>query len=242
MSTISKGKAVITGASSGIGAIFADRLAKRGHDLVLVARNRERLDAVAKRIELQRARPVEVIVADLNDRADLARVERVLRDDTGISVLVNSADSGVSTRLLDSEVDRLDRMIDFKVTALLRLTYAVLAGFLKRGGGAIINIASALGLAPELLVDGVYGATRAFVIAFSRALNEEVAEKNIRVQVVFPGVTATSFWDNTEAPLQKIPRELVTSAKEMVDAALAGFDDGEGNDSFAAGVRRLRGL
>jgi len=226
MNTNSKGNAVITGASSGIGAIAADRLAKRGHDLILVARDRERLDAVATRIGVQTGRSVEIVVADLNERADLAHVEELLRNDTSITALVNNAGVGAPTPLLDANVDRLEAMIHLNVTALVRLTYAVLPGFLERGGGAIINIASVLGVVPELL-NGVYGGTKAFVIAFSRSLYKEFEEKNIRVQVVLPGATATDFWDTAGTPLQQVPREMVMKADEMVDAALAGFDQGE---------------
>lgn len=226
MNTHSKGKAVITGASSGIGAIAAGQLAKRGHDLVLVARDRERLDAVATRIKVQTGRSVEVLVADLNERAALTRVEELLRNDTSITALINNAGVGAPTGLLDAHVDRLEAMIDLNVTSLVRLTYAVLPGFLERGGGAIINIASVLGIVPELL-NGVYGGTKAFVIAFSRSLHKEFGEKNIRVQVVLPGATATDFWGTAGTPLQQVPREMVMKADEMVDAALAGFDQGE---------------
>ena len=117
-------------------------------------------------------------------------------------------------------------MIDLNVTALVRLTYAALPGLVKRGGGAIINIASVLGIVPELL-NGVYGGTKAFVIAFSRSLHKEFREKNIRVQVVLPGATSTGFWGIAGTPLQQVPREMVVNAGEMVDAALAGFDHGE---------------
>ncbi|HEX4170654.1 MAG TPA: SDR family oxidoreductase [Bryobacteraceae bacterium] len=184
--------ALITGASSGIGAIVADRLAKRGHDLILVARNREGLEALATRLRSESGRSIDVIVADLNERSDLAHIEQVLRSDTSITVLVNNAGVGAPTRLLDSNVDRLEALIDLNVTALMRLTYAALPGFLKRGGGAIINIASVVGIVPELL-NGVYGGTKAFVLVFSRSLHKEFAQKNIRVQAVLPGLTATDF-------------------------------------------------
>src|SRR5215813_6280419 len=221
-----KDTALITGASSGIGAIAADRLAKRGHDLILVARNRERLEALAKRLRSQTRRSIEIIVADLNDTADRTGVEHVLRTNESITALINNAGIGAPTPLLDANVDRLEGVIDLNVTALVRLTYAALPGFLKCGGGAIINIASVVGIVPELL-SGVYGATKAFVIAFSRSLHKEFVEKNIRVQVVLPGATATGFWDIAGTPLQQIRRELVMNADEMVDAALAGFDQGE---------------
>jgi hypothetical protein len=218
--------ALITGASSGIGAIAADRLAKRGHDLILVAQNRERLEALATRLRSESGRSIDVIVADLNERSELARIEQVLRSDTSITVLVNNAGVGAPTRLLGANVDRLDAMIDLNVTALMRLTYAVLPGFLGRGGGAIINIGSVVGIAPELL-NGVYGGTKAFVLAFSRSLHKKFAEKNIRVQVVLPGLTATAFWDTAATSLRQLPQDLVMRADEMVDAALAGFDRGE---------------
>jgi len=226
MTTSLKNTAIITGASSGIGAIAADRLAERGHDLILVARDRTRLQRLATRIHAETGQTVEVIVANLNDRLDLARVEEVLRNNASITALVNNAGVGAATPLLDANIERLEGMIDLNVTALVRLTYAALPGFLNRGGGAIINIASVLGIVPELL-NGVYGGTKAFVIAFSRSLHKEFAEKNIRVQVVLPGATATTFWDSAGTPLQQVPREMVMNAEEMVDAALAGFDQGE---------------
>jgi hypothetical protein len=226
MKASSKGKAVITGASARIGGIFADRLAKRGHDLTLVARNRERLEALATRLRSETGRSIDIIVADLNDRVGLARVEEVLHTDTGITALVNNAGINAPTRLLDSNVDRLEGIIDLNVTALVRLTYAALPGFLKRGGGTMINLASVTGIGPEVF-NGVYGGTKAFVIAFSRSLHEEFAEKNIRVQVILPGITATGLWDTADTPLQQLPQEKVMNADKMVDAALAGFDQGE---------------
>jgi uncharacterized protein len=226
MNTSSKGTALITGASSGIGAIYADRLARRGHDLILVARNRERLDALATRITNDTGRSVAVIVADLNASEDLARVEQALRTDPSITALVNNAGIGVPVPLLDTDIDKLARMIDLNVTALVRLTYAVMPPFIKRGNGAIINIGSAVGIAPELL-NGVYGGTKAFVLAFSLSLHKEFAERNIRVQAVIPGATATDFWDIAETPLERLPSEVVMKAEDLVDAAIAGFDLGE---------------
>jgi short-subunit dehydrogenase len=137
MKNNSKGSVLVTGASSGIGAICADRLARRGHNLILVARNRERLDALATRLTHETGRSVQVIGADLNNRADLAQVEQVLRSDASITGLVNSAGVGAPTRLLDADIDRLDHMIDLNVTALVRLTYAVLPAFISRGDGPL---------------------------------------------------------------------------------------------------------
>lgn len=222
----SNGTALITGASTGIGAIYAERLARRGYDLVLVARNRERLEQLAQRLSEQSGRRVEVLVADLNDKADLARVEQLLRSDSRISLLVNNAGVGATAPLLDSDVERMTRMIELNVTALTRLTYAAVPGFVARQGGTIINIASIVGIAPELL-NGVYGGTKAFVLAFSQSLQHELADKQVRIQAVLPGATATDFWAGAGTPVAHLPGEIVMQAHDMVDAALAGLDQGE---------------
>lgn len=226
MNTSLKGTALITGASSGIGAIYADRLAKRGHDLILVARNRERLDALATRLTNNTGRSVEVIVANLSNRADLAQVEQVLRTDAHITVLINNAGIGATTPLLESDIETMDRMIDLNVTALVRLTYAITPAFVKRGSGTIINLASIVGIAPEVL-NGVYGGTKAFVLAFSLSLHKELSERNIRVQAVLPGATATDFWNSAGTPVEQLPSHMVMKAEDMVDAAIAGLDQGE---------------
>jgi short-subunit dehydrogenase len=222
----SNGTALITGASSGIGAVYADRLARRGYDLILVARNRERLDDLAKQLAGETGRRVDVIAADLNDKADLARVETRLRTDAGITVLVNNAGVAAVTSLLDSDVDAMDDMITLNVRALTRLTYAAAPGFVARGGGAIVNIASMVGIAPEVL-NGVYGASKAYVIALSQSLHKEFADKNVRIQAVLPGATATDLWAKAGRPVEHLPGEIVMSTGDLVDAALAGLDQGE---------------
>ena len=227
MTSLSRnGTALITGASSGIGAIYADRLARRGYDLILVARNRQRLDDLARRLADETGRTIEVVAADLSDKSGLARVENLLRTDSSITLLVNNAGFGAMAPLLDADIDKMTNMIDLNVTALTRLTYAAVPGFVARGGGTIINIASIVAIAPELL-NGVYGASKAFVLAFSRSLKHELADKNIRVQAVAPGATATEFWGNFGTPVEHLPGEMVMRAADMVDAALAGLDQGE---------------
>ena len=226
MTDKTQGTALITGASSGIGAVYADRLARRGYDLVLVARNRERLDTLARRLTDTTGRSVEILAADLNQNADLARVEAKLRTDARITVLVNNAGFGATTPLLDSDVEKMDEMIGLNVRALMRLTYAAVPGFVKRGAGAIINIASIVAIAPELL-NGVYGASKAFVLAFTKSLQHELIDKGIRVQAVLPGATATEFWDVAGTPVEHLPAQIVMSAEDLVDAALSGFDLGE---------------
>jgi short-subunit dehydrogenase len=128
--------------------------------------------------------------------------------------------------LLDSDVDAMTRMIDLNVTALTRLTYAAVPGFVGRGNGAVINIASIVGLAPEIL-NGVYGGTKAFVLAFSQSLHRELADKGVRIQAVLPGATATDFWETGGLPLENLDKAIVMSAGDLVDAALVGFDRGE---------------
>ncbi|AJW96142.1 SDR family NAD(P)-dependent oxidoreductase [Burkholderia gladioli] len=226
MTSSRPGTALVTGASSGIGALYAERLAHRGYDLVLVARQRDRLDALAKRLSDETQVGVEVMAADLNDRAELARVEARLREDAGLSLLVNNAGIGTHTPLLDSDVERMTSMIELNVTALTRLTYAAVPGFVARGGGAVINIASIVGIAPEVL-NGVYGGTKAFVLAFSQSLHHELAAKGVRVQAVLPGATATDFWATGGLPIEHLDPGIVMPAAEMVDAALVGFDRGE---------------
>ncbi|QGR84889.1 SDR family NAD(P)-dependent oxidoreductase [Burkholderia multivorans] len=223
MSEVHRGTAVVTGASSGIGAIYADRLACRGYDLILVARSRTRLDALAQRITSDTRRSVEVIEADLNDRAALAAVEAKLKQDASITLLVNNAGIGTHTPLLESDVDAMTRMIELNVTALTRLTYAAVPGFVARGHGAVINIASIVALSPETL-NGVYGGSKAFVLAFTQSLHHELADKGVQVQAVLPGATATDFWQTGGLPIEHLPKSIVMSASDMVDAALVGFE------------------
>jgi uncharacterized protein len=226
MNTSSKGTALITGASTGIGAIYADRLAHSGYDLILVARNRERLDQLASRLSDATGRAIQTVSADLNNSADLATVEQLLRTDKSITALVNNAGFGAASPLLGSDVAKMDEMISLNVSALTRLTYAAAPGFVERGRGAIINIASIVAIAPELL-NGVYAGTKAFVLAFTQSLHHELADKGVRVQAVLPGATATEFWDVAGVPVSALPTQIVMHAQDMVDAALAGFEQGE---------------
>ncbi len=224
--TSNKGTAVITGASTGIGAIYAQRLARRGHDLILVARNRERLEGLATRITNETGRSVEIVTADLSDDADIRRVESILRTDASITVLVNNAGIGAALPLLNSDVDVMESMIKLNVVSVTRLTYAIAPLFVARGAGTIINVASIAGVAPEIL-NGVYCGTKSFVVALTQSLKHELADKGVRVQAVLPGATRTEFWGIAGQPVENLPQQIVMSADDMVDAALAGFDQGE---------------
>lgn len=227
MSTLShKGTALITGASSGIGAVYAERLAKAGYDLILVARNGERLRNAASRLTAETGRTVETIAADLTNPADLACIETVLKQDSAITLLINNAGIGATAPLLESDAGKMAEMISLNVTALTRLTYAAAPGLVARGQGTIINIASVVGIAPELL-NGVYGATKAFVLAFSQSLHHELKDKGVRIQAVLPGATATEFWEASGKPVTELPPEIVMTTEDMVDAALAGLAQGE---------------
>ena len=222
----SNGVALVTGASAGIGAVYADRLAKRGHDLILVARDVAKLTAVADHVRSTTGRKVELLPADLSVKEDVLRVEERLQSDDAITLLVNNAGVGATQALVDSDVERLDEMIRINVTALTRLTRAVAPAMVRRGQGAIINIASIVALAPERL-NGTYGGSKAFVLAFTQSLHGELSPHGIQVQAVLPGATSTNFWALSGRPLEQLPSAIVMSAEDMVDASLVGFDHRE---------------
>ncbi|MFG0630909.1 SDR family oxidoreductase [Pseudomonas urmiensis] len=217
------GTALITGASSGIGAVYAEQLARRGYDLILVARNRQRLNQLADRLTTLTQRSIEVLPADLGDAQDLASIETRLAQDASITLLVNNAGIGTHTPLLESDVEHMAQMIALNITALTRLTYAAVPGLVARGQGAVINISSVVSLAPELL-NGVYGASKAYVTAFSQSLNRELADQGVQVQAVLPGATATEFWATGGLPVENLDPAMVMSAEDLVRAALEDFD------------------
>ncbi|MEO6920773.1 MAG: SDR family oxidoreductase [Collimonas sp.] len=221
-----KGRAVITGASSGVGAVYANRLANRGYDLILVARNREKLGQVSAAITEGTGRKVDIIQADLTVPSELRALEEKLASDESISMLVNNAGSGATKSLVDSAADELEAVITLNVTVLTRLTRAIAPAFVKRGNGAIINISSITALAPELL-NGSYGGSKAYVLAFTQSLHKELSAKGVTVQAVLPGAIRTAFWDNAGLPVKHLPSEIVMDVEPLVDAALAGLDQGE---------------
>src|SRR6201996_3910038 len=220
-----KGTALITGASTGIGAVYADRLAKRGYDLILVARNKERLSEVAARLK-STGRRIETIVADLTNKEDVQRVAERLSTDPTITALVNNAGLGSAGKLLDANIDDLESMIYLNVTALTRLALAALPSFVARKNGLLINIASVVALAPDLL-NGTYSGTKAYVVNFTQALKSELEGTRVAVQAVLPGATATPFWEKSGRSIEALPSEIVMSAEDMVDASLAGLDQHE---------------
>lgn len=213
--------ALVTGASSGIGAVYADRLARRGHDLVLVARDRARMEAAAARLHAQTGVAIDVLPADLTAAGDLARVEARLRDDARIGLLVNNAGAALAGGFADPDLEAQERLVRLNITAPVRLAGAVVPRLLAQGGGAIVNIASVLAVAPEVL-PGIYSATKSFLLTFSQSLQTELGPRGLYVQAVLPAATRTEIWERSGRSLADI--QGVMDAEELVDAALVGFD------------------
>jgi uncharacterized protein len=227
MSKSSKlGTALITGASSGIGEIYASRLAQRGFDLLLVARDQARLEALSSRLGASAGVNIEALRADLTDPSDLSQVAQRLSDDPAISMLVNNAGIAMNGTLLGADPKTLNNLISLNVLAVTQLAVAAATAFASRKQGTIINIASVLALAPELF-NGAYSGTKAYVLNLSQALQQELSQAGVRVQVVLPGATRTALWDRAGIDISALPAEMMMDVDEMVDAALAGLDAGE---------------
>lgn len=212
---------LITGASSGIGATYAERFARRGHDLVLVARDKARLDALAARLREDCGVAVDVQPADLTQPADLSALETRLRDDARIGILINNAGIAQSGAFVQQSAESIERLITLNTTALTRLAAAVAPRFVQSGTGAIVNIGSVVGFAPEFGMT-VYGATKAFVLFLSQGLSLELSPKGVYVQAVLPASTRTEIWERVGIDVNTLPE--VMEVGELVDAALVGFD------------------
>ena len=222
----SSGGALVTGASAGIGAVYADRLAKRGHDLILVARDEGQLGALSTRLAQEIERSAKVLRADFNKRPQLGAVEAGLREGPRVTMLLNNAGAASIAPPVAADIEEMEAMIALNVTALTRLTDAAVLGFLARGAGTVINIASIVGVAPEIL-NGVDGASKACVLAGSQSPQHELAAKGVRIQAVLPGASATELWAKAERPYQRLRPSILMSTEDMVDAALAGLDQRE---------------
>lgn len=215
---------LITGASSGIGAVYADRFAKRGHDLVLVARNHDRMKPLAERLRNENGVKVDVIKADLTHERDLQQIEARLRDDARIGILVNNAGSVAAGGFVAQDTSDVTRIINLNALGVARLATAVAPRFVAAGEGAIVNIGSIVGLAPEY-GSTIYGATKAFVLFLSQSLHFELGPKGVYVQAVLPAATRTEIWDHAGKNVDDQPA--VMEVGELVDAALVGFDGRE---------------
>ncbi|WP_037433127.1 SDR family NAD(P)-dependent oxidoreductase [Serratia plymuthica] len=218
---MTKSSVLITGASTGIGAVYAERFARRGHDLVLVARDKTKLDLLAERLRQENAVSVDVLPADLTQSSDLATVEARLRDDLRIGVLINNAGIAQSGSFVEQTPDSVERLIALNVTALTRLASAVTPRFVQAGEGSIVNISSIVGLAPEFVMS-VYGATKAFVLFLSQGMSLELSPKGIYVQAVLPAGTYTEIWGRAGIDISNSSKMMEVG--ELVDAALVGFD------------------
>jgi short-subunit dehydrogenase len=212
---------LITGASSGIGAVYADRFGRRGHDLVLVARDGARLEQLGDRLRREAGVQVDVLRADVTNERDIAAVETRLREDARIGVLVNNAGATLPGQFLDQGSQDVAGLIALNVTALTRLTAAVAPRMAAAGGGSIINLGSVVGLAPEIGMT-VYGATKAFVLYLTQGLNLELGSKGVYVQAVLPAATRTEIWERSGRDVDALSAVMTT--EELVDAALVGFD------------------
>jgi uncharacterized protein len=218
--------AVVTGASSGIGYVYADRLAGRGYNLLLVARRGDRLQQLASKLEKAHGIQAETLVADLENEADLSQLEAILASNPAIQILVNNAGIAKLKPVTDTPVNELMSQIMLNIIALTRLTHAVAPTFKARNEGTIINIASVLAL-HSLPISSVYSGTKAYVLNFSRGLQQEFANTGVKVQVVLPAATATELWDISGVPLAALTEGTVMSTENLVDASLAGLDQGE---------------
>lgn len=211
--------ALITGASSGLGAEFADQLAARGADLVLVARDESALTEIAQRAETEHRVRCEVLVADLTDPDQLARVAARLADPARpVEVLVNNAGFGLDLRFERNDIAAEDRHLDLHVRATMHLTHAALGALLDRGHGRIINLASVAAFMPR----GTYGAVKAWVVSFSRWANATYKPRGVTVTAVCPGFTHTNFHERMGLPpgQEGIPAFLWLDARDVVAEAL----------------------
>jgi short-subunit dehydrogenase len=206
-------KALITGASAGIGAAYADRLAKRGYDLILVARSEDKLRALAETLPTD----VEVLPADLTDPGDIERVAGRLAD---ADLFVNNAGTSYASPVADADPAELQKVIDLNVSAFTRLAQAYAA----RRTGTLVNIASVV---PILHLPGMaaYTASKAYALTFTQVLAAE--QPGLRIQAVLPGAVGTELWDKSGYPLANLDPEIVMAIDDAVDAALAGLDAGE---------------
>jgi short-subunit dehydrogenase len=212
---------LITGASTGIGAAYAERLARRGHDLVLVARNVARMEALAARLRRESGVAIDILQADLAEADELATVEARLRDDARIGILINNAGTAIGGSFIEQSTDDMARLVALNTTAVLRLASAIAPRLAKGGEGAIVNIGSVVGLAPEFGMT-VYGATKAFVLFLSQGLSLELGPKGVYVQAVLPATTRTEIWEHAGADVNTLSN--VMEVGDLVDAALIGFD------------------
>jgi len=237
--------AVVTGASAGIGRAFAERLVRDAWDLVLVARRRERLDALAAQLREAHGRRVEVLVADLSDETGLRLVEERIAKEPTLELLVNNAGFGTSGPFVDRDRQGESQEVRLNVLALLRLTHAALEAFRGRGHGSVINVSSLAGFQPAPY-NATYAATKAFVNSFTQAIAEELRGTGLRLQLLCPGFTRTEFQEVAGVRSDEVPGFAWMEPDAVVEASLEGLRRGElivipgaGNKVMGALLRAL---
>lgn len=223
--------ALVTGASSGLGAAFAERLAKDGYDLIIIARRRERLEALARQLQTDHSVNVEVLVADLSMPDDIRQVEKRI-EDSELELLVNSAGFGGYKPFIELDPDTAEKLINLKVLAITRLTRAALPGMIQRGRGSIINVSSRLAFSGAMGSNplpkrATYVGANAFINAFSQLVQSELDGTGVRVQALCPGVIRTEFHQLVGADPSRFPPEIVMSPEDVVQASLTALKNGE---------------
>ncbi len=224
--------ALVTGASSGIGAVFAERLAQDGYDVNIVARRRDRLEALTENLQTSHQVNVEVIVADLSKSDDLRVVEKRIAENTALELLVNNAGFGDNMAFVQLDPDKAEEIINVQVLAVARLTRAALPGMIARGHGSIINVSSDLAFSgplgsSQLPKRATYAGTKAFIVTFTQLLQSELEGTGVQVQVLCPGMVRTELHELVDMDPSGFPPPIMMEAEDLVGASLAGLKLGE---------------
>ncbi|MFC7778740.1 SDR family NAD(P)-dependent oxidoreductase [Pantoea sp. GCM10028869] len=218
--------ALITGASSGIGATYAKQLAARGTNLILVARDAARLNLLAQSLRESHGVEVSVLAADLTNHNDLQRVDHEIQQNKAITLLVNNAGMTVEGEFIDGDIAKIQTMLTLNIVALTQLAHTAAQAFRARRNGTIVNIASVLALVSES-ANGAYNASKAYVLSLTRNLHRELAESGVRTQAVLPGLTRTEIFERAGKSINELPAEMLMEVDDLVSAALRGLDAGE---------------
>lgn len=218
--------ALITGASSGIGATYAKQLAASGTNLILVARDEARLNLLAQSLREAHGVEVSVLAADLTSHDDLQRVDREIQQNKAITLLVNNAGMTVEGEFIDGDIAKIQTMLTLNIVALTQLAQTAAQAFRARRNGTIVNIASVLALVSES-ANGAYNASKAYVLSLTRNLHRELAESGVRMQAVLPGLTRTEIFERAGKSINDLPAEMLMEVDDLVSAALRGLDAGE---------------
>lgn len=227
-----RSSALVTGASSGLGAAFARRLAQDGYDVIIVARRRDRLESLAEQLQSTHRVNVEVIAADLSKPDNLLKVEKRIAEDNMLELLINNAGFGGYMPFVELDPDKASELINLKVLAVTRLTRAALPGMIARGRGSIVNVSSRLAFsAPlgsaQLPKRAVYAGANAFINTFSQLVQSELEGTGVQVQALCPGVVETEFHEHVGIEPGRYPAAIVMKPEDVVQASLTGLKLGE---------------